>query len=356
MKNSSGLAALRALAQAGLAPESFVPAALEALHGIVPSYRNLFDWTDDAGNIVRYWFEGPIDRDIASHYFETFYNRREAEVMPAFRYAIRASGNVRGAQELDTPAFFRSALYNEVWRPQGLHTRVEALVRTPRGRTLGSFVLYRAANDPKFRREEEQLIEQAATYIARGLEGNEPAGQAKEFSATPARRAQVTLDAQGRIAHVSDEAMKLLMLAQGGITPQTVSRDPRREDFAALEALWRDRRRRSETMENAWGRFVFDAERMWPVLAGDEPRLQVTIGLFEPRLVSLRRALERLPLSPAQREVCALLQGGESQAQIARQLNVATTTVADHVRKIYAKLDVHSVKELGARITATAGQ
>jgi DNA-binding CsgD family transcriptional regulator len=353
MKNSSGLATLRALGRAGLAPEAFVPAALEALHAVVPSYRNLFDWTDDAGNIVRYWFEGPIDQRVAAHYFECFYNRREAEVMPAFRHAIRARASVRSAQELDTPAFFRSALYNEVWRPQGLHTRVEALVRTSRGRTLGSLVVYRGPGDARFKPEDERLIEHAAGYIAHGLELGEAVSGAKEFSQTPARRAQVTLDAQGRIARVSADAFKLLMLAHGGVTPDAVMREPRREDYAALDSLWRDARRRSTAIENEWGRFVFDAEPMWPVRAGEEAQLQVAIGQFEQRLVSLRRALDRLPLSAAQREVCALLYRGDSQAQIARQLNVAATTVADHVRKVYAKLDVHSVKELAARISAT---
>lgn len=353
MKNSTGLATLRALARAGLAPEAFIPAALEALHGVVPSFRNLFDWTNDAGEIVRYWFEGLIDQRIASHYFECFYNRREAEVMPAFRQAIRARPTVRSAQELDTPAFFHSALYNEVWRPQGLHTRVEALVRTSHGRTLGSLVLYRAPGDPKFKPEDERLIEQAAGYIARGLELGESIANAKEFSQTPTRRAQVALDAQGRIAHVSPDAFKLLMLAHGGVTPDAVAREPRREGYAALDTLWRDARR-SIAIDNDWGRFVFDAEPMWPVRAGEECMLQVGIAHFELRLVSLRRALDRLPLSPMQREVCALLYRGDAQAQIARQLNVATTTVADHVRKVYAKLDVHSVKELAARINTTS--
>jgi DNA-binding CsgD family transcriptional regulator len=355
MKNSAGLSALRALCQAGLPAESFIPAALEALHGIVPSYRNLFDWTDDAGNIVRYWFEGPIDQRIASHYFEQFYNRREAEAMPAFRHTIRAHHTVNSARELDTPAFFRSALYNEVWRPQGLHTRVEALVRTLRGRTLGSLVLYRAPGDAKFTTQEEHLLERATAYIAQGIELGEPLPDVTDFSVSPSCTAQLTLDAQGRLAHASVEAIKLLMLAHGGVTPEAVSREPRREDFAALDELWQLRgRERSASVENAWGRFTFEAEPMWPLGPVGAPLLEVTIAQFEPRVVSLRRALDRLPLSPAQREVCALLHRGDSQAQIARQLNVSATTVADHVRKIYVKLDVHSAKALSARISEMA--
>jgi DNA-binding NarL/FixJ family response regulator len=109
-------------------------------------------------------------------------------------------------------------------------------------------------------------------------------------------------------------------------------------------------------VENAWGRFVFESEPMRPVHPGALPMLHVVVTQFEPRVVSVRRVLDRLPLSPTQREVCALLHGGESQAQIARALNVGITTVADHVRKIYTKLDIHSVAQLSARIGEQAGR
>ena len=78
------LVALQALCDLGLHPEVLVPAFLEALHSVVPSSRNLFDWTDEQGRLVRYFIEGPIDAQIAQLYFDEFHNRREAEVMPAF--------------------------------------------------------------------------------------------------------------------------------------------------------------------------------------------------------------------------------------------------------------------------------
>jgi DNA-binding CsgD family transcriptional regulator/GAF domain-containing protein len=364
MKHGPGLSALRALSQAGLPSEAFVTAALEALHGVVPSYRNLFDWTDDAGNLVHYYFEGPIDHDVASHYFQEFYNGREAEVMPHFRQAIHGRAGVRSAEELDSHLFFRSALYNEVWRPQGLHTRVEALVRNARGRTLGSLVLYRAPGEPKFTRAEEKLLEQVIAYLAHGLEEGERAQGVFDYSRGAARKALVSIDGLGRIVQLSSEALKLLLLAHGGVTPASVSRCPRREDFATVNALWQHHERslaqarqpKALTIENAWGRFTFESEPMRPVQAGDLPMLHVVVTHFEPHFVSVRRALSRLPLSPAQREVCALMHRGESQAQIARALNVSITTVADHVRKSYMKLDIHSVTELSSRIGELAGR
>lgn len=357
MTHCADLTTLRALSRSGLSAEAFIPAALEALHKVVPSYRNLFDWTDPQGNLVRYYFEGPIDHHIAAHYFEEFHNRREGEVMPEFRQSVNGRASIRSAEELDRPEFFKSALYNEIWRPQGLHTRMEAIVRGERGQLLGSLVLYRAAGDPNFKRSDEELLAQAAVYVARGLSADQKA-TLSAGSFTLHGRASLNLGVHGELMHLSPDALKLLMLAHGGVTPEGVSKTPRREDFATLNLLWQHHERGrgmsreglSLTIDNTWGRFVFDSEAMAPLRPGDPPLIHVAIQHLEARVVALRRTLDRLPLSPAQREVCALLQEGHSQAEIAAALSVAPSTVADHVRKIYTKLDVHSVGELILRL------
>lgn len=358
MKHSVGLSSLRALSRSGLSAESFIPAALEALHNIVPSFRNLFDWTDVEGNLIRYYYEGPIDHQIAAHYFEEFHNRREGEVMPPFRQAVNGRAMIHSADQLDRPEFFRSALYNEIWRPQGLHTRVEVIVRGSGGQPLGSLVLYRAPGDPRFTADEERVLAQAAVYVARGVEAGQKAALSDDFNANLRRRAALNLGPQGELMHLSPEALKLLLLAHGGVTPHSVSKRPRREDFATLDMLWQhhlrgrgmSREGLSLTIENTWGRFIFDSEAMVPVSGSVAPMIHVGIQHFEPRVVALRRTLDQLPLSPAQREVCALLHSGLSQAEISETLSVAPSTVADHVRKIYAKLDIHSIGELSKRI------
>lgn len=358
MTHSADLTTLRALSRSGLSAEAFIPAALEALHKVVPSYRNLFDWTDPQGNLVRYYFEGPIDHRIAAHYFEEFHNRREGEVMPEFRQSVNGRASIRSAEELDRPEFFRSALYNDIWRPQGLHTRIEAIVRGERGQPLGSLVLYRAAGDPKFKRNDEEMLAQAAVYVARGLVAGQRSMLTDDFVSSQHGRASLNLGAHGELLHLSPDALKLLLLAHGGVTPEGVSKTPRREDFGTLNLLWQHHERGrgmsreglSLTIENAWGRFLFDSDAMAPLNHGDPPLIHVGIQHLEPRIVAVRRALDRLPLSPAQREVCALLQEGRSQAEISAALSVAPSTVADHVRKIYTKLDVHSVGELSLRL------
>lgn len=363
MKRASEFAGLRSLSGMGLPPEIFIPAVLEALHGIIPSSRNLFDWVDANGNLVRYYFEGPIDHAIAAHYFEEFHNRREGEVMPTFRQAVNGRSVIRSAEELDHPGFFRSALYNEIWRPQGLHTRIEAVIKGVLGQPLGSLVLYRGEGERRFSREDEALLAQAARYVARGLEVPSAGLLGGDFVDRRDRRAVLSLSPDGELLHLSTDALKLLLLSHGGVTPDNVSRAPRREDFPTLSMLWQHHARSpglsregvTLTVENAWGRFVYESAPL-AALAPDAPALiHVGICQQEPRGVSLRRAIESLPLSPAQREVCALLHSGRSTTEIAAALAVAPSTVADHVKKIYARLDVHSVHEMSARINQRIG-
>lgn len=360
VKRSADLSRLRALGDMGLAPELFIPAALEELHHVIASSRNLFDWADASGRLSRYYFEGPIDPEINERYFAEFHNRREAEVMTPFSESLRGPAVVHGASDLDSPAFYRSALYNEIWRPQQLHSRIEAVVRDRCGLALGSLVLYRGPRERSFARFEEALLAQVVPYIARGLEaGAAAAGAEVEFSGRRGRSAALSLSADGELESLSPDALKLLLLAHGGVTPEAASRHPRREDFPALTTLWMQHGppgdaggggRFTLAVRNAWGRFVFEASVLRPVEPGARPRWHVGIVHQEARGLALRRALRHLGLTPMQEQVCLQLHQGRAQAEIAGRVGVAPSTVADHVKKIYARLDVHSVRELDAVI------
>ena len=364
MKHSGHSSRLRALAAIGLSEEAFVLAVLEAMHGAIPSSRNLFDWTDTNGQLTRYYFEGPIDHRINEHYFEAFHNKREGAAMPLFRDAVMGSAVVNSAEQIDRPEFFRSALYNEIWRPQRLHTRIEAVVRNGLGQPLGSLVLYRGPGERKFTREDEALLAQLVPYIARGLEHGKRVHTDGEYVAHPARRAVVVLGTDGELERLSPDALKLLLLSHGGITPAGASRRPRREDFATLTALWQLNQTAPSnggpnvmlTVESSAGRFVFESCAL-RALEGDLlSALHVTVQHHEPRLVAIRRALDSLSLTPTQKEICVHLRGGHTQAEIAKIVGTSESTVVDHVKKIYGRLDIHSVQELCSLIQRLIGQ
>ena len=216
-------AGLRELCRLGLHPEVLVPAVLEALHAVVPSTRNLFDWSDDTGQLLHYCFEGPIDTTIAQLYFAEFHNRLEAQAMPPFAALKARAGGIHSARELDTPRFFDSALYHEIWRPQGLKYRVEAVVRGSRGQLLGSLVLYRGPGERCFSADEERRLAPVLPAFAAGLELGARRQAIEQWVPATDPPETVTLDARGQLLHATAGAARLLMLADRGITPAALA-------------------------------------------------------------------------------------------------------------------------------------
>lgn len=357
---------LRELCQLGLSQEVLVPAVLEALHGVVPSSRNLFDWSDDQGRLLRYYFEGSIDTTIAQLYFEEFHNRLETEAMPPFQALSERPGGVHSARELDTPRFFGSALYHEIWKPQGLKYRIEAVLRGAGGRLLGSLVLYRGPREPCFTREEEQRLEQVLPSFAAGLEaGAAPAGAGRWVTALEPPET-VTLDGCGRMLYASAGAARLLLMAEGGISPASLAREPRwighhllRLALRRLDELPAHAPPGAEAallQDNAWGRFVLTARRLLAIDPTAAPLALVTIVRQEPHTLAVERALRGLALTPRQHQVCRGLIAGHSQAEVARTLGVGAATVVDQVRKAYAALGVRSVLELRSLVESQLGR
>lgn len=358
-KHTAAVAYIRELCSLGLTGELLIPALLEALHRVIPSARNLFDWVSAEGRIQRYYFEGSIDHDVARLYFDEFHNRREAEAMPRYADVILGEATIHSAEELNHRQFFDSALYHEIWRPQRLHYRLEAIVRKSDGKPLGSLVLYRERGDRVFGRDDEQVLKTLVPYIAHGLQhGRE---QQIEFDKDQRRAVLVNLDAAGRIVHLSRDAHKVLLLAHSEISPTSAAQPPVSEDFPSLLLLHRQLSRAADrpdancalTLTNAWGRFDFRAEHMQCVGEASGPLIGVTIQHHRPREVRDLGTMQAQHLSVAQRKVCAGLLRNQTHAQIAALLGLSANTVADHVRKIYTKFDVHSVEQLRAHLEAT---
>ncbi len=364
-----------------------MPSLLDALHDIIPSARNLFDWTDPHGRLLHYYVEGPLDTAAAQRYFTHFHNSREAACMPAFASLRETPAGVRSARDLDHPAFFSSALYNEVWRPQGLHTRIEGVVRSRSGRLLGSLVLYRGPLDAAFTAFDEGLLAALLPMIANALErceqaaptGALQAGGCGVHVAAHSPIETMVLDTDGRLVQATAGACKALLLAAGGPSQATLALAPqglidrllgsivhkaceqtRRAAMQAPHAQGRALVRwPSVSLFSAFGRFDAHAMPLLPLHAGAPPLVQVTLQQLEPRQVAVHRALRGFELSAGQLSIGAALYEGIPQADIARRLGVAPSTVVDHARKLYNALGVAGSAGLRAlldeRLAAAAG-
>ena len=358
MPTATPLDTLRALCGARLPEAALVPALLEALHGVVPSARNLFDWTDDDGRLLRYYFEGPIDALLARLYFDEFHNRRETEAMLPFHALRDRPAGVCGAEDLDTAGFYRSALYHEIWKPQGLHSRLEAVLRGRCGRLLGSLVLYRGPQDPAFTRVDRQRLAQALPLLCRALEAGhgdlaDSAGQPHLPAPEPAETLLLTPD--GQACHASPGALRLLLMAEGGASRHTLQQAPHRLGGPLLGAVLHRLRQAPQDEAHVQhlgpgGHVVASARLLQPLSADAPPPAAPLVHLrlrrHEPHRVALERALRGLPLTAGQTAVCRALYQGLPQPRIGNLLGVAPSTVVDHVRKAYRALDLHSAAEL----------
>lgn len=380
MKPAAALHALQALCQQGLAADALVPAVLEALHGLVPSCRNLFDWTDAQGHLLRYYIEGPIDMALARLYFDEFHNRREAEAMLPFQALSRLPAGVRGQGDLQDNGFYESALYHEIWRPQGFHSRLEAVLRGQGGRLLGSLVLYRSPGDAAFNADEMRRLDKLLPMLAQALEADAP-GHADELHVPAPELAEtLLLTPDGQVCHASPGAWRWLLMAGGGASRDALSRPALALGGPLLPQALASLQGRSApgsapvrpiavSLDRPAGRFVATGQRLQPVglpgagvgpaAAPQQPLVQLSLRRHEPHRVALERALRSLPVTPGQMAVCRALYQGQAQAGIGQRLGVAASTVVDHVRKAYRALDLNSAHELRAlldqRIALAAG-
>ena len=349
-KKSRELSRLRELCTLDLPTPLLMPSVLAELHGLVPSSRNLFDWCDGDGALTRYCVEGPVDEAVAQLYFDEFHNKREAEAMPSFAQALRSGAVLNGAAQLNTARFFGSALYAEIWRPQGFRHRVELIVRAGDGRPLGSLVLYRGPGEPCFTPAEEARLLAVLPHLARALSRDAvPRCSPEHWQPAPEPVEVLLLDDDGCLRHASAGAQRLLQLARPGPGLLPAPR-PTEAVLAGLHAAAR-RGPTTQRVDSPWGRFEFSAQRLDAVDGGAAPSwTQVQLRRFEPRELADERQLQRLELSSGQAAVARLLLQGLAQSEVAQRLGVAPSTVVDHTRKLYQRLGVRSVRELTDKV------
>jgi DNA-binding CsgD family transcriptional regulator len=348
LKKSRELSRLRELCALDLPTPLVMPTLLAELHALVPSSRNLFDWCDGDGALTRYCVEGPVDEAIARLYFDEFHNKREAEAMPSFAQAIASGAVLNSAAQLDTARFLNSALYAEIWRPQGFRYRVELIVRSPDGRPLGSLVLYRAPGEPCFTPAEEARLLPLLPHLARALSRDAAPRCAPAYWQPAPEAAEVLLrDDAGWLRHASAGSRRLLLLSGPGPGLQ-----PAASTETVLHALHAAARGGPATrlVDSPWGRFEFRAQRLHAVDGTGPCWTEVQLRRFEPRELADERCLQGFELSSGQAAVARLLLQGLAQAEVAQRLSIAPSTVVDHTRKLYQRLGVRSARELVERV------
>ena len=357
MKHSAEIAHFRQLCCLGVDSQTAMPSLLKTLHGLIGSNSNSFYWAAHNGDITNVYMEQLMPKDIAACFFKEFLNNRTREFSALDLRKYLPKGSVVGNSAKVFPkSFHHSDVYNLIWRPQSRKHLLWARIRDAEGRANG-IALSRVAGDAEFSVRDEQLLAQLAPYLAHALNAR-PVVPAHQVDS--GESAVVVLNRRGEVEHESAEGRRLLLLAaHPRIAPGTV--DWRGDSIVPavlgsllerIEAVAAGRPTSPPVIElqNPWGKFVM---RAYPMESGGPAANGPVVILIErhvPLKLKLLNAMQSLPLSAKQKEVCLLLTDGSSYHDLAARLGVRPNTVVDHVRKIYDKLDVRSHHELLSKL------
>jgi DNA-binding CsgD family transcriptional regulator len=234
-----------------------------------------------------------------------------------------------------------------------------------RDRPLGQLSLYRGKKRAQFGASERAAIAAIAGYIAHGLDDSFGAGKQTAVDQSyrdTDHQAMLTLKRDGTLRHCSSAARRLLQY----VTLDSVNRGTVAHQDAAIGGLMRELAdrltavfmQREDTtvtppamvVTNRWGRFVLRAYWLTDDVHTPDALIGVQIRRQEPMMLRLSQAMQRVSLSPQQKEVGLLLAQGKSNPEIAGALGVSLNTANYHVKQLFAKLNTHERTEVAPKL------
>jgi DNA-binding CsgD family transcriptional regulator len=220
-------------------------------------------------------------------------------------------------------------------------------------RPIGQISIYRGALDPDFGRRDQDALRGVLRYLSLGLQPQTPPAEA----AAPAEIVEEWLGIVGidgtLISAPPDWSRLVRLLAMEEVTPRKAHDEQRtvteflRRICAGLTGPEGAHVSHADSQhQSPWGRFRIRAFRMPDTAGRRADQVGLLIGRTEPRALALVRGTGASGLSPQQREVALLVASGKSNHEIARALSLALNTASYHVKQVFARLKVHSRKEV----------
>lgn len=339
---------IRRLCSLGVEPRLVIPHVIEAARQIVGADWGMFFYADECHVLTDVYSENDAVYTVLPAYFANVHNTPQQEVLGVtFSHAMRRGRGFDNSARHDG-ALLSSAMYADLWQPVSMRHCLE-LTATDGTRGWGNLQLSRSPGSPPFSDRNHRDLEPFARHLAHAL--SRPV-QAPLHEAEGSLSAIVVVDDAGRILLHNADSIRMLALATG--EPLAFYRDDRVPDWLAplltnVSRIWRGHPAPPAALERRTtaGRFRFKAYRFADAGAmRREFAIVIYIEHFPPLELEIERLGFRLGLTERQRELCTQLVLGRSHGEIARCLALRDSTVVDHVRKIYRKLDVHNHDEL----------
>jgi DNA-binding CsgD family transcriptional regulator len=364
VKNSKAIAYLRQLCCLGLSKELVVSEFLRAVRSVIPSDNNVCTMLKPPFQIDHHIMGFDVSElaNLPIEIMATIFTP-ECEVRSAAWFSQHPVLTDTGLWD---KAYYSSDAYNLVWRPLDQHHMLWASV-LQYGKPVALLGLFRPKQQQPFNSDEQVLLPRLMPYVAHAL------GMASKEAVLYDEKGTsglVIMNSLGNMLYQSPEAKRLLFLADcpvinvfegintigGHSTVNLLS--ILKQICLNLDGIFQGKTTAPPvwSLTNGHGRFVFRAYGLEQQNHEPGGLVGINIELQEPKILKIVRALQDFPLSPIQKEVAILLAQGLSNEKIGERLHIKLTTVKDHVRKIFVKLDIDHREELLPKLLAMQKQ
>jgi DNA-binding CsgD family transcriptional regulator len=340
---------VRRLCSLGAEPRIVIPHVVETVRTLVGADWGMFFYANEHYALSEMFSQNEAIYDIMPMYMSEVHNtEKQANAMGVdFTTAMRRGRGYENTARNDA-ALLKSTMYNELYRPMYIRHSLEMTAFDGK-RGWGSVTLKRMPNNRPFSERDLADIRPLSRHIAHAL----ACPKARYLNhAENGRSSVIVVDDTGKIVLQNGAGMRMLALAGGEaasyarhmrlpdwLTPLVVNFNRISRGYAAGPPL--------HERFNAAGRFTFKAYRFDHA---DEMADRTLIAVYAEHFAPLAFEIEtrgfQLGLSERQRQLCTYLLLQRSHGDIAQLMGIRESTVIDHVRKIYGKLDVHSLGQL----------
>jgi DNA-binding CsgD family transcriptional regulator len=361
---------LKTLCCLGLSPESAMVAVAPLLHEIIPHGGSRLALVAPDATITTGYSENPASAAIFRERLWQFMDD-PSSLMSLWVHGVRAV-SIGWALHRQGGDYLESGYYREIEVPLGSCWLLDAMIGDG-GRTIGFVSLTRPRSARPFTVDDLQLLDRIRPWLAHAFRRSN-SHNAREDDEAPIATAgatvlsgQVVLTSDGTIVYQTSGLELLLRILTG--EPSNYTRYVPVSDRlpAPLLKILRQINGAANGTSNTPPRMqvstafgVLTLEAKWLVPAGTLPAdaardpksclIAVTIELHEHAIAYAARVLRESGATAAQTKVGIHLALGKSRPEIADELGLQISSVADHSKKLYQTLDVHNSTELGTKI------
>jgi DNA-binding CsgD family transcriptional regulator len=347
MKKNSAIAYIRRLCCLGIEFPAVLPELLASIRLVIPTGPTMI-FPLNQNLTMAYAIPEFVIPDVEALFIAKFPDF----INPAFNFRWcnwfkrnQLSANMECMPE----KIYTTELYLECLRPYDQHHNVFGLIHE-HNKPLGVLALTRAYGDRPFTQQEQHDFKNLLPYLAYAW-NTKP----KEIShfADAKYSGLIVVNTSGKLVYQDSNATKLLLMARypSSVTLKNGFLSNRELSVVYIELARRLRqvfnglpaKPPSAYVINVWGEFQFKAYWL-DNSQTSESLIGIHIELKEPLEVKAARFLS--VLSPVQQQICGRVLNGKKSMAIAQELNIRLSTVKDHLRKAYIKMNVGNSAEL----------